>query len=108
LTNDSSDIAIRAAAVKIHPTVQHAEVDGEASKPSLNELEKITMSPRLPGVIGLDGVPSCEFWYYTGEESVHYRLLDTRMDVPYDSLPRWVERFESVARGLIRNAAKKT
>lgn len=90
-----------AAAVKVRTT--RSPVGYKTLEPMLNDLKAIKISPFLNTRIGVDEVTWYDFWFDSGEESVHYRIFGgpTLRD-PQDNLARWMTRFRATCESLAR------
>lgn len=61
----------------------------------LDYLKAIRISPMLTNRVGVDEVSEYEFWYDTGQECVHYKLMGPFKRDPQDKLVQWMIRFRA-------------
>jgi hypothetical protein len=77
-----------------------------AVEPELNELKAIRISPLLDTRVGVDAVSYDEYWFASGQESVHYRIFDRSGHNAQDQLSRWMDRFRSNLPNIEKDASK--
>jgi hypothetical protein len=103
--NPNANEAEIAAKVGVHTTrfpVQYKTVE-----PMLNELKAIRISPFLATRVGVDDVTLYEFWFDSGQESVHYRIFDDAgSSDPQDKLAQWIARFRKTFPKITNTASR--
>jgi hypothetical protein len=88
-----------AAAVKVRTT--RSPVQYRTLEPALNALKTIRVSPFLNTRVGVDEVSLYDFWFDSGQESVHYRILgDPILHDQQDNLARWMAGFRATCKSL--------
>jgi hypothetical protein len=98
---DKPDVTEHEIAAQVKVKVTSASVDPETLQPSLDELRAVRISPILTTRIVLDNYADYEFWFDTGQESVHYQITSAWGKDPEDQLARWMEKFrDKVSRSL--------
>lgn len=89
-----------AATVKVRTTRSHIEY--KALEPMLNNLKAIRISPFLATRVGVDEVTWYEFWFDSGQESVHYKIFGDSGDptghAPQDKLAGWMTKFRATVK----------
>ena len=89
-----------AAKVKVRTT--RFPTQYKTMEPMLNDLKAIRISPFLNTRIGVDEVTWYDFWFDTGQESVHYKILyNSTLGDAQDNLARWMTRFRATCEGLV-------
>jgi hypothetical protein len=89
-------------AVKVKVRTTHFPTQYKTMEPMLNDLKAIRISPFLNTRIGVDDVTWYDFWFDTGQESVHYKIFgDSTWRDPQDNLARWMTRFRATCEGLV-------
>lgn len=88
-----------AAAVKVRTT--RYPVQYKTLEPTLNALKAIKISPFLNTRIGFDEVILYDFWFDSGQESVHYKIFGhSTLGDPQDNLAQWMVRFREASKNL--------
>ena len=89
-----------AAKVKVRTTRSHVEY--KTLEPMLNNLKAIRISPFLATRVGVDEATWYEFWFDSGQESVHYKIFgdsgDSTGRAPQDKLARWMTKFRATVK----------
>lgn len=94
-----------AAALRVE--VKRSPVKSEILSRSFDDLRSIRVSPLLVSRVAVDEYSQYEFWYNTGQESVHYKLVGLFKKEPQDKLVQWMIRFRSGISGLVNAASVK-
>lgn len=90
-----------AAKVKVRTT--RLPIQYKTVEPMLNDLKAIKISPFLATRVAVDEFTWYDFWFDSGQESVHYKILDDsfRHD-PQDKLARWMTQFRATCQNLMK------
>lgn len=107
MEKSNPNITAEQIATKFKVDVSRSPIDYKVLKRSLKELQSLQISPALENRIGLDNVSIYEFWYDTGQESVHYTILDPSGDDHQDKLGRWMEKFRRNLPGLLKSGSSQ-
>ena len=90
-----------AAKVTVHTT--RSPVQYKTLEPMLNDLKTIRISPFLATRVGVDEVIWYDFWFDSGQESVHYRIFgDSALRDPQDKLAQWMTQFRAVCQNMAK------
>jgi hypothetical protein len=99
--NPNANEAELATKVKVHTT--RSPLEYKALEPALDELKAIRISPFLATRVGVDEVTWYDFWFDSGQESVHYRILDdSGSGDPQDKLAQWMTRFRTRCQSMVQ------
>jgi hypothetical protein len=103
--NPTANEAEIAAKVRVHTT--RCPVQYKTMEPMLNELKAIRISPFLTTRIAVDAFTSYDFWFDSGQESVHYTILDdSGSRDPQDKLAQWMTRFRTACLKIMNPPSK--
>ena len=94
-------------ATKLRVVVRRYPIDRATLGRFLDELKAVQISPMLAGRTAVDEYSEYEFWYNTGQESVHYKVLGPFKDDPQDKLVQWMIRFRAGLPELESTASAK-
>ena len=94
-----------AAKLKVHVT--SSPIGYEALERFVNELKSIRISPILQSRVAVDEYSGYEFWYDTGQESVHYTLTGPFEHAPQDQLVQWMIRFRASVPDLLKAGSEQ-
>jgi hypothetical protein len=93
-----SEIAARVKVRTIRSPLEHRAVQAE-----LNHLKTIRISPYLATRVGVDEVTWYEFWFDSGQESVHYKIFgDSAIREPQDKLAHWMTTFRANSQTMLK------
>jgi len=84
------EIAARIRVKTTRSTLEYKELDQ-----ALKDLKAIKISPFLSTRVALDEVSQYDFWFSSGQESVHYTVYGPFDKEPQDQLVQWMIRFRS-------------
>ena len=82
--------------------VKHSPISYEALKRSLDELKAMRIPPILASRVAVDEYSEYQFWYNTGQESVHYVITSPFGNDPQDQLGKWMTRFRDNVPNLLK------
>lgn len=85
----------REIAAKIKVTTTRQPIEYKALSHALDELKAIRISPFLRTRVVCDEVSNYDFWFDTGEESVHYALYGPFRGDPQDLIVQWMIKFRA-------------
>lgn len=103
----NSNVTAEEIAAKLRVQVKRSPVRYEVLSRSLDDLRSIQISPLLVSRVAVDEYSRYEFWYNTGQESVHYKLVGLFKNEPQDKLVRWMIRFRRCISGSVNAAPAK-
>ena len=89
-------------AAKLKVEVKHSPISYEALKRSLDELKAMRIPPILASRVAVDEYSEYQFWYNTGQESVHYVITSPFGNDPQDQLGKWMTRFRDNVPNLLK------
>ena len=91
-----------AAKVKVHTT--RTAVDYKAVEPALNDLKSIRISPFFQTRVFVDEYSEYEYWFSSGQESVHYRICgsSSKSDAQ-DQLVHWMIKFRANSANIVKH-----
>ncbi|HZH49855.1 MAG TPA: hypothetical protein VFD86_08800, partial [Nitrospira sp.] len=89
-------------AAKLKVEVKRSPISYEALKRSLDELKATRISPMLASRVAVDEHSEYQFWYNTGQESVHYVITSPFGDDPQDQLGKWMMKFRDNVPNLLK------
>jgi len=92
-------------AAKLRVKVKRSPIKYEVLSRSFDDLRAIEISPLLVSRVAVDEYSQYEFWYNTGQESVHYKLVGLFKNEPQDRLIKWMIRFRTSISGLVGAAS---
>jgi hypothetical protein len=97
-TASDSEIAARVKVRTIRSPLEHRAVEAE-----LNHLKTIRISPYLATRVGVDEVTWYEFWFDSGQESVHYKIFgDSSLRDSQDKLAQWMTTFRANSQAMLK------
>jgi hypothetical protein len=94
-----------AATLKVE--IKRSPINYQGLKRFLDELEAIRISPKLASRVAVDEYSEYQFWYYNGQESVHYKVVGPFKDDQQDKLVQWMIRFRTGVPELMSAASAK-
>lgn len=94
-------------AAKLKVEVKRSPIRREVLSRFLDDLKAIRISPVLKSRVAMDDVSEYEYWYDTGSESVHYKVVGPFKDDPQDKLVQWMIRFRTGISGSVNAASVK-
>jgi hypothetical protein len=89
-------------AAKLKVEVKRSPISYEALKRSLDELKATRISPMLASRVAVDEYSEYQFWYNTGQESVHYVITSPFGNDPQDQLGKWMTKFRDNVPDLLK------
>jgi hypothetical protein len=93
-------------AAKVRVETTRTAVEYKAVEPALNDLKSIRISPFFQTRIFVDEFSEYDYWYDSGQESVHYRIRgDSTGDAP-DGLANWMARFRASFASKVERPSK--
>lgn len=99
------DVTDREIAARLKVDVKRLPIRYEVLRRSLDDLEAIQISPVLAGGVSVDEYSEYEFWYSTGQETVHYTIVSPFGDAAQDALGRWMIKFRRDLPHLLKEGA---
>jgi hypothetical protein len=102
---ENPDLKEQDIASKLKVDVDRSPVDREALNRALNELKAIRISPVLANSVAVDEYPEYEFWYDTGQESVHYTITGPFGNASQDKLGKWMVKFRASVPALLKSGS---
>jgi len=94
-------------AAKVRVRTTHFPVQYKTVEPLLNDLKAIRISPFLATRIGVDEVTWYDFWFDSGQESVHYKIFsDSTLREPQDRLARWMTQFRAACQNVMKSKSR--
>ncbi len=94
-------------AAKLKVEVKRSPIRHEVLSRFLDDLKAIRISPVLASRVAMDDVSEYEYWYDTGSESVHYKVVGPFKGDPQDKLVQWMIRFRTGISGSVNAASVK-
>jgi hypothetical protein len=94
-------------AAKLKVEIRRSSINYEVLKHCMDELDAITISPKLPSRVAVDEYSDYQFSYNNGQESVHYKIVGPFKDDPQDKLVQWMIKFRSSLPELMSAASAK-
>jgi hypothetical protein len=82
-------------AAKVGVQTTRTVVEYKAVEPALNDLKSIRISPFFKTRIFVDDYSQYDYWFDSGQESVHYRICADSTGDPQDQLAHWMARFRA-------------
>jgi hypothetical protein len=82
-----------AASVKVKTT--RSPIEYKAVERALNDLKAIRISPFLSTRIAVDEYSQYDYWFNSGQESVHYTITGPFSGAPQDQLVQWMFKFRA-------------
>jgi hypothetical protein len=89
-------------AAKLKVDVGHSAMESRTLADSLDSLKAIQISPFFTTRVAMDNYSEFEFWFYSGQESVHYIVTGSFNDAPQDKLVEWMTKFRASLPDLIK------
>jgi len=89
-----------AAKVRVHTT--RSALDYKVVEPVLNDLKTIRISPFLNTRIFVDEYSEYDYWFDSGQESVHYRICAPSTGAPQDKLANWMTTFRANSPSMVK------
>jgi hypothetical protein len=89
-------------AAKVRVQTTRAPVEYKAVEPALNDLKSIKISPFFQTRISVDEYSEYDYWFDSGQESVHYRICANATGDPQDQLAHWMARFRANSASLAK------
>jgi hypothetical protein len=89
-------------AAKLKVEVKRSPISYEALKRSLDDLKATRISPMLASRVAVDEYSEYQFWYNTGQESVHYVITSPFGNDPQDQLGKWMTKFRDNVPNLLK------
>ena len=102
MADQNPSVTDQEIAAKLKVEVKHSPVRYEALKRSLDELKVMRISPMLANRVAVDEYSEYQFWYNTGQESVHYVVTSPFGKDPQDQLGRWMKKFKDNLPNLLK------
>jgi hypothetical protein len=91
-----------AAKVKVHTT--RSAVDYKAVEPALNDLKSIRISPFFQTRVFVDEYSEYDYWFSSGQESVHYRICgNSSKSEAQDQLVHWMTKFRANSASIVKH-----
>lgn len=106
MTSENPNVKDQEIAAKVKVNISRSPIDYEALNRSLKELRSIRISPLLSSRIAVDAYSDYEYWYDSGQESVHYTITGPFKSDPQDKLVQWMIRFRENLPNLLRAPSK--
>jgi hypothetical protein len=94
-------------AAKLKAVVKRSPIGYQVLRRYLEELKAIRISPMLASRVALDEYSEYEFWYNTGQESVHYKVTGPFKGDSQDKLVQWMIRLRTGVPELMSAASAK-
>ncbi|MGB8321378.1 MAG: hypothetical protein WCE52_00310 [Candidatus Acidiferrum sp.] len=91
-------------AAKVRVRTTRFAVDYNAVEATLNELKSIKISPYFQTRIFLDDFSTYDYWFSSGQESVHYTICgkSSKSDAQ-DKLVRWMNEFREHSVNIVKH-----
>jgi hypothetical protein len=90
-----------AAKVRVH-TIR-SSLDYKVVEPALNDLKAIRISPFFQTRVFADEYLEYDYWFDSGQESVHYKICGISTGAPQDELAHWMTRFRANSANMVKN-----
>jgi hypothetical protein len=85
----------REIAAKVKVKMTRSPVDHKALSRALEDLKTLRMSPFLKTRIAVDEYSQYDYWFDSGQESVHYTITGPFKGDPQDRLVQWMIKFKA-------------
>jgi len=95
LIAENPNLPYREIAAKVKVSTTRSPIEYKALSHALDELKAIRISPFLTTRVVCDEVSQYDFWFDTGEESVHYTLYGPFKEDPQDLIVQWMIKFRA-------------
>jgi hypothetical protein len=82
-------------ATKFRVEINRSNVEYKNLDRALTNLKAIKVSPFLGTRIAVDEYSQYDFWFDSGQESVHYTITGPFKDAPQDQLVQWMIKFRA-------------
>jgi hypothetical protein len=89
-------------AAKVRVRTTRSALDYKAVEPALNDLKSIRISPFLNTRTAVDEYTKYEYWFYSGQESIHYRICGDCTKGTQDQLARWMTSFRANSLRMVK------
>ncbi|HKD79571.1 MAG TPA: hypothetical protein VKH81_07745 [Candidatus Angelobacter sp.] len=100
MTAQNPDVTEQEIAAKLKVDIKRSSMRYEGLSRDLDDLKAIRISPVLASRVALDKYFDYEFWYNSGQESVHYLVTGPFKGDPQDKLVQWMIKFRTRASEL--------
>ena len=109
MVTEHPEVSAQEIAAKLNVDVARTTIDYDATlAPAIRPLKSIRISPVLAGRVSVDAFSEYEFYYATGQESVHYVIVSPFQREPQDELGKWMLTFRAKAMEWLKlNPAKR-
>ena len=105
MLDKNASVKAEEIAAKVRVRTTRSAVDYKAVEPALNELKSIRISPYFQTRIFLDEYSAYDFWFSSGQESVHYRICgNSSKSDAQDKLVRWMTKFRADSASIVKHS----
>lgn len=92
---ENPDVTVREISDEVKVETSRMSVEYRVVEQLLDELKGVRISPALASRVSVGQASAYEFWYYTGQESVHYRIKGKMESAPQGKLVQWMMRLRN-------------